>query len=233
MLPQRSMAIADIGEDLEPYWWASTPDGITIALEPGETEILRSNCRVTIISRPRVVLPVTTSLLVTDRRIAWATTKFDKGGGYSSLSAPALSLGMNAVSKMRAKNRSRGKVAIGQTRYEWLEGLVLRQKKSLIGVVDYYVDLMLPCTQGKETIELWSKSTRGSRTVDAEFAKNLAIQVLQRRMSLDPNGVGEYDEQLNRVRSGISDESKTLKPGDIGWAFPGKTQGLIDAAMQS
>jgi hypothetical protein len=233
LLPQRTMAMAEIGAGLEPYWWAYTADGETIELEEGEREVVNSTCRVTTIAKPKVILPDSTTFLVTDRRIAWVTRDFLKGGGYSGFTPAGVitAAGMNAVSKRRAAKKREGKAAYGQVRYEWLEGLVLRSKKALFGTVDYYIDLMVPCLQGNEKIELWSKAQNGSRTVDDSLAKTLAELVLERRLALAPELRADCEEQLARVRNGIGDATNTLKAGEFGWVFPGKIEDLVDAAL--
>jgi hypothetical protein len=58
-------------------------------------------------------------LFVTDSRFALACSKYDKGGGW--VGGPAVMLPANAVSKARAKLRSRGKMLVGQVRYPWIQ----------------------------------------------------------------------------------------------------------------
>ena len=62
-------------------------------------------------------------LFVTDARFALACSKYDKGGGWApwgGLAAGAVAVTANAVSKTRAKLRSRGKMLVGQVRYPWI-----------------------------------------------------------------------------------------------------------------
>src|SRR5664280_2608777 len=158
-----------------------------------------------------------------------------KGGGYAGFTptGAVMAAGMNAASKHRAAKVSKGKAAYGQIRFEWIEGIVLRTKKSLIGVMDYYVDVMVPCSQGNERIELWSKSSKGARTVDPELAKMLAELALQRRMQLDPSIRTDCEEQLSRVRRGEGDKNSSLKYGSIGWGLPGNIEHLIGVPRAS
>jgi hypothetical protein len=64
------MAITEIGMEMDPYWWAYTPDGSAIEVPDDEEVIVDSHCRITTIAKPKVVLPETTTFVVTDRRIA-------------------------------------------------------------------------------------------------------------------------------------------------------------------
>ncbi len=61
-------------------------------------------------------------VLITEARVAVACEKYDKGGGWVGfgLGGIAVSLTANAVSKSRARRRSRGKVLVGQVRFSWL-----------------------------------------------------------------------------------------------------------------
>jgi hypothetical protein len=107
-------------------------------------------CRVSQISPKAWVLPNPTTLVVTDRRTAFLTTQFDKGGGWVGFGVAGLAVATtaNAVSKRRAAQRSAGRVAIGQARHEWLTGITLRRVKALIGVVDTYIDLTVATAAG-------------------------------------------------------------------------------------
>ena len=58
------------------------------------------------------------AVYLTDSRLAFACSKFDKGGGWYG-GATALIV-FNAVSKARAAYRRRGKMLVGQARYPWI-----------------------------------------------------------------------------------------------------------------
>jgi hypothetical protein len=63
-------------------------------------------------------------LYITDGRLALACEKYDKGGGWVGFGAGAVvAITANAVSKMRAASRSRGKVLVGHIRYPWLKAV--------------------------------------------------------------------------------------------------------------
>ena len=63
---------------------------------------------------------ISAQLFVTDCRLAFACSKFDKGGGWvGGVSALAL----NAGSKVLAANRRRGKMLVGHIRYPWIQSV--------------------------------------------------------------------------------------------------------------
>ena len=65
---------------------------------------------------------IAAAVVITNVRVAIACTKYDKGGGWRPMSLGGLAVAAtaNAVSKARAKRRSRGKTLVGHVRYEWL-----------------------------------------------------------------------------------------------------------------
>lgn len=65
---------------------------------------------------------ISATATVTDRRVAVACTKYDKGGGWSGFGVGGLAVAAtaNAVSKARAARRRKGKMLVGHVRYDWL-----------------------------------------------------------------------------------------------------------------
>ena len=61
-------------------------------------------------------------ILITSSRVAFACSKFKKGGGWTPFGVGALpvALVLNGVSKARAASQRRGKMLVGQVRYPWL-----------------------------------------------------------------------------------------------------------------
>src|SRR6478609_2958218 len=64
---------------------------------------------------------VSAQLYVTDCRLAFACSKFDKGGGWVG-GATAMVV-MNAGSKLLAARRRRGKMLVGHIRYPWIQSV--------------------------------------------------------------------------------------------------------------
>jgi hypothetical protein len=230
MLPQGILAVRDVGDTQPHYWGASTADGIKLLLEPGETLLEVRYCRVSQISPKAWVLPNPTTLVVTDRRTAFLTTQFDKGGGWIGFGVAGLAIATtaNAVSKRRAVQRSAGKVAIGLARHEWLTGITLRRTKALIGVVDIYIDLTVATAAGARVIELW-----GLKVITEDFARWLVGVVSGHRMALLTPESASEKATLQRYQQGGQDSAHTGKQTDFGWFFPGKTDELIAAVIGS
>lgn len=61
------------------------------------------------------------TLYVTDARVAFACSKFDKGGGW--IGGVGTMVAFNSVSKVRAAMRRRGKMLVGHVRYPWLRSV--------------------------------------------------------------------------------------------------------------
>lgn len=232
MLPQQILVAREIGDTQSPYWTAATLDGVELLLEPGESLLLVCYCRVSKPGPKAWTLENPTTLVVTDRRTAFLTTQFDKGGGWVGFGVGGLAIAAtaNAVSKHRAAQRSAGKVAIGQVRHEWVTGITVRRKKALIGVVDTYLDLATTSAAGSQVIELWSPK---GQVVNEELARWLASTVARHRMAL-LNPASEPDlATLRRYSVGAHDTPPTGKPDDLGWRFPGKTDQLIAEAISA
>ena len=68
---------------------------------------------------------VSASLYITGQRVAFACTRFDKGGGWAGFGGAGLAsaLTANAVSMVRAAARRRGKIMAAQLRYPWLKSV--------------------------------------------------------------------------------------------------------------
>lgn len=63
-------------------------------------------------------------VFITDARIAWACSKYDKGGRFTGSGGGALvALAINAGSAAMAARRRRGKMLVGQVRYPWLSSV--------------------------------------------------------------------------------------------------------------
>jgi hypothetical protein len=228
VLPREILTVRGVGDTAYPYWTGSSPDGVHLLLEPGESVLYVARCRVSQISPRAWALPETTSVVVTDRRTGFLTMGFDKGGGWVGfgLGGLAIAATANAVSKRRAAERSAGRVAVGQIRHEWVAEITLRQVKAIIGTVNTYVDLVVATSGGTRVIELWSRGLEAER-----FARWLvSIVSIHRAGLLAPESAAEIST-LQRYQNGGQGPARTGKPEDIGWPFPGQTAELTDSVL--
>lgn len=117
---------------------APTPGGVTngITYEPADGAdvmfAVATGMRVRIVSggreeTPLVLREAKITIFVTDSRIAFACTHYDKGGGWYGTSM--LVLPFNAVSKALARRRSSGSTLTGQVRYAWLAAVGGSEKR--------------------------------------------------------------------------------------------------------
>ncbi len=106
------------------------------------------------ISRISRIKDIKAQVFVTDARVAVACSKYDKGGGFHALSLGALpvSAGLNAVSKMRASKRRKGKTLVGHIRYESLLSVGYINKSGLQGGNRLRVATVDPSVTGRAVI---------------------------------------------------------------------------------
>jgi hypothetical protein len=229
-LPEQLLAVREVGDLARPYWTAASEDGEQLALEPGETQQWAGRCRVRSLRPNTWKLPDSTLLVVTDRRTAFLSTAFDKGGGWAGFGVAGLAIATtaNAVSKHRAAKRSAGKVAIGHLRHEWVEAVELRTHKALIGAVDTYVDITVATAGGSTVIELW-----GRGVANEEFTHWLVATVAWQRQGLLPEQIGPQDRATLELLSAPGGPQKAAQlSGSNRWQLPGNTESLISAAAR-
>lgn len=234
-LPERTVQLADIGQSGGTYDLASAGNGTHLDLEEGErAPVLVSRCRVSASGAESWSLPDQTEILLTNRRFAWLTTAFDQGGGWAGFGAVGLivSSTANAVSKRRAARRSAGKVAVGHVRHEWVNAVRLRRRKSLLGMVDTYVDLVLTTAQGQVIVELWGKGV-----ADEKFASWLVKIIAYERLMLAGEVLPAADVAALRqlADGGGGDTAWRMGPDTSGtkWVLPGDTSTLVASALRS
>jgi predicted RNA-binding Zn-ribbon protein involved in translation (DUF1610 family) len=226
-LPNQILTVREVGDPGLPYWSAASDDGAQLILEPGETQLWAGRCRVRSLRPKQWSLPETTLLVVTDRRTAFLTTAFDKGGGWAGFGVAGLAFATtaNAVSKHRAATRSAGKVAIGHFRHEWVEAIELRTHKALIGGVDKYVDLTVATAGGSTVIELW-----GRGVANEQIAHWLVGTVAWHRLGL-PVELGEQDRATLELLSSAGGPQKSASLSrSTRWRLPGNAERLISEA---
>lgn len=236
MLPRQIVRVREIGDTETPYWAAASLDGVQLHLEPGESLLHVCYCNVSQISQkgtqikpspsqllPKAwELPGATTVVITDRRIAFLTTQFDKGGGWIGFGVGGLAVAAtaNAVSRSRAAKRSAGKIAIGQLRYEWLTSIAVRYRKPVFGL-DTYIHLGAATTAGTAVIELYKP-----KVIDEKLAKWIVGTVAAHRMALLPPTSSELT-MLQTYKTSGNGAVQGANPGDLSWPLPGNTDELI------
>lgn len=229
MLPRQLLAVRELGDAEAPYWQAASADGVELLLEPGEELLFVGYCRVSQRSQKSWTLERPTTLVITNRRTAFLTTQFDKGGGWAGFGVAGLAVAVtaNAVSKHRAARRSAGKVAIGQIRHEWVTAITLRRRKALIGVVDTYLDLTVATATGPRTIELWA-----TNVITEDLARWYVGTLAVHRLTL-LSAAPELAERLELYKAGRGELSWPDRPDQLTWALPGRPDELIAAVIAS
>ncbi len=115
-------------------------------------------------------------LFVTDARFALACSSYDKGGGHTFLGgggALVFNVGVNSVSKVRAKMRSRGKMLVGQVRYPWLHRVGSSPKTGFGTHEKLYFEMSVK-GGGTTTLTLYLPSNVSAAQVAAEVARRAA-----------------------------------------------------------
>lgn len=240
MLPQRLVVVRDIGDTEMPYWTPASLDGKHLYLEPGESVLHACSCTVSQLSqkgvqlspKPAQVLPAAwelpfpTTVVITDRRIAFLTTQFDKGGGWSGLGTAGLAVAAaaNAVSRSRAAKRSAGKLAIGQVRHEWLTSIGLRYRKPVFGL-DTYLHLAAATAAGPAVIQLYKP-----KIIDEQLARSILSTIAAHRMTLLPPGSRDL-VTLHNYKTSSDGAIQGANPGDLRWPLPGGTDDLIAGVL--
>jgi hypothetical protein len=229
MLPEQILVMREIGDTSWPYWIPTSVDGVSLLLEPGENVLWSGQCRVEQLRPVQWSLPVTTMVVVTDRRTAFLTTDFDKGGGGwvgFGIMGAAVATTANVVTKHRAAKRAAGKIVAGQVRHEWVDEICVRRVKALIGGTGTYVDLSLPTVAGHAVIELWGVRVSD----DPRFARWFASVVARHQLTLPLPRSTDEQSGLERYCADGYDVSLPGESDPLTWAFPGNVDELIGLA---
>jgi hypothetical protein len=123
------------------------------------------------------------TVFITDSRVALHCAKYDKGGGW--VGDPLSSLVLNAGSKLLAARRRKGKVLLGQIRYEWLKAIGYSRKTGWLS---------------SDTIRLfWTDTDEVNWYLDLTFPKNtdtefMAHDILRRACRYRQEMTDEKDE---------------------------------------
>jgi hypothetical protein len=122
------------GDDTDDTIWplpARAPGGLLTEAEPGDGQSIVcipvaavSVSAVTDSGTERVMSlgGLTAWACITDSRVIFAASKYDKGSSWAGWGPVGLTVAVAAtgISKARAASRSRGKILAGQIRYPWL-----------------------------------------------------------------------------------------------------------------
>ena len=224
--PSKLFDIVDAGDSQTPYWIPASLDGRTPNLEPGEQVF---STRVATVKDGASEAEIRDlDLLVTDRRLVFATSRFDVGGGWWGLGGAAVVVAgvANVVSRRRAAARSAGKIAVGQIRYEWIAGILTRSVKALIGTSDFYIDILVQMEQGTHKVSLWRPSHVDDALADA-IARLSSRRQLDLGSELPQSAISVLNSYLEGQRADVSDFAG-IDP--LGWTFPTDRNLLITAA---
>lgn len=137
-------------------------------------------------------------LFVTDARFALACSSYDKGGGHTFLGgggAAVLMVGVNSVSKIRAKMRSRGKMLVGQVRYPWLRRVGSSPKTGFGSCEKLHFESTVK-GGGTTTLTLYLPNNVSAARVAAEVARRAARYRLATK-----NPDGELRQTLEALAS--------------------------------
>jgi len=205
-LPQSFVAIGELGEMHTDLRYPVVDVRAEVVLEPGE-RILE-----TYLGQPRLAeqsLSDKVPITVTDRRVVWVDTRYDRGGGWSGFGGAGLVVATvaNAASKARARRRSAGKAAIGQIRYEWLLAIDLTKRKPLIGSADSYVDLHSLTSSGSGLVRLYM----GGGGLADQLARYLAQIAATRLLTIGSGVLADTEMQrLATIMAGAASSSGQL-----------------------
>ncbi len=241
MHPQQLLAIREIGDVSSPYWLAATDDGRGAHLEPDE--IVEETGTASVGSLTGGWNLKTATVVVTDRRIVFFTTRYEGGhvpfAEHAAAVAGSLTDGRLGAKKSRSakphppkERRAKplsGRIAIGHIRYEWLTAVVKHTVKAH-GNAEMRGDFVATTDHGAEIVEVSSP-----RRLTPDHLFGLAASAFTYRASLGAEQGESVRTKLERYANGRCDDLSgvTGKAGDIGWLFPGDTETLVDRALDS
>jgi len=126
-----SIFIREIGDAEKPFEYAGTDDNGQVTLDAWDhgvgcsfvasaltvSHIKTGGEKTVYIKAQEIAL----SVYVTDSRVIFYCSNYDKGGGW--IGGGVQSLVLNAISKAAARARTKGTVLVGHIRYEWLQSI--------------------------------------------------------------------------------------------------------------
>lgn len=216
--PEQLIGFHELGERSHSCWVPSSSDGAHLDLEQGDClhwageAVISSNAQGWKLPNSRLV--------ATDRRTAFLTRDFDKGGGWIGFGTAGVLIAgaANAVSILRAKKRSAGLVLVGQMRHEWVHAVGVRHNVAkLTRALDTYVDLHGATTTGPADISLWGPFA------DDHLGAWLAMLISWHRMPWMP----EHRTELDQLRENLTSFAAWGQGSDALSRVPGDAERLI------
>lgn len=130
-------------------------------------------------------------VFVTDARIAFACTKFDKGGGW--FGGPT-ALAMNAGSKLLAAHRRKGKMFVGHMRYPWISDVYARNKDGWLSEEMLRIIVRLPGDESWTKIDLELPKESSATALASEIVRRAAAFRLGHEPDLDDDERAQFGE---------------------------------------
>lgn len=225
-LPHQLLSIREIGDQRWPYWLPASLNGESLVLEPGESVLSKGSVRVQgfVPPSPRSAWDESsTNLVVTDRRIVYMRTDYEKGGGWVGFSPTGLvvATAANAVSKHQAKKRTAGKISMGQVRFEWVRGAAhvpARPKQTAIPLV------LTVGTEGpQQFVQFFNLSE--------DFVRWIAKTIAHHRLTIPVDLCEDARAHLISLAEGATQPFPKLGTDALGWEYPGETDLLVERAF--
>lgn len=137
-------------------------------------------------------------IYVTGGRLAIACEKYDKGGGWVGFGGAGVLVAVtaNAVSKMRAASRSRGKVLVGQVRYPWVKAVGASSRSGLLSSEAIRLEFCekLPGATARKMIELTLPKNIDATLVAQEITRRVAAYRLAHYPDMGPEERARFAE---------------------------------------
>lgn len=154
-------------------------------------------------------------MYVTDGRLAIACEKYDKGGGWVGFggTGAVVALTANAVSKIRAAARSRGKVLVGHIRYPWVRAVGASSRSGLLSSEAVRVEFAEKQSGAtvRKIIELTLPKNIDATLVAQEITRRAAAFRLAHYSDLDQEEAAKFAE--------LSQQPPRLEPQPKKFAF--------------
>jgi len=202
-----AVCISEIGDQSNPYIYPTTDDMCNLGEEKWDNGLNNVITAKSILVQKKLkgtdnyvqvlhAMDINIDFYVTDSRVVLLCKKYDKGGGwYGGIGA----LVANAGSKIMAAARSKGKVLLGQVRYEWIAMLSYQRKVSWLteeSIQVYYKD-----NDGT----YWCISLNFKKGTDTEFlANNILHRACKYRLAMNDEKGEKETEFFTKYSTGAN-----------------------------